>query len=123
MSPDIPWHVTAFHGSYRMSTGTPDTTPEMLARAAAIGRAQGLRHVYAGNLPGRVGDLEDTHCASCGSTLVERLGYLVRAYRVTPDGACPDCGHAVPGRWPASPPAPGRRGPADIITSWPLLTR
>ena len=38
----------------------------MLLAAADIGRANGLRYVYAGNLPGRVGDLEDTRCAACG---------------------------------------------------------
>ena len=36
------------------------------ARAAGIGQAAGLRYVYAGNLPGSVGDLEDTRCAACG---------------------------------------------------------
>ena len=33
------------------------------AAAADIGRGDGLRYVYAGNLPGQVGDLEDTRCA------------------------------------------------------------
>ena len=37
-----------------------NTTPEMLMRAAEIGQRNGLRYVYAGNIPGRVGDLE-TH--------------------------------------------------------------
>src|SRR5262249_9699429 len=49
VSPDIPWHVTAFHKDYRMSD-PDDTTPEMLMHAAAIGRAAGLHYVYAGNL-------------------------------------------------------------------------
>jgi pyruvate formate lyase activating enzyme len=98
VSPDIPWHVTAFHGDYKM-TDPQNTTPEMLMEAASIGRANGLRHVYAGNLPGHVGDLEDTHCAHCGDTLISRSGYLIRQYRITPHGACPSCGSAVPGRW------------------------
>src|SRR5260221_3607317 len=62
VSPDIPWHVTAFHGDYRM-TDPPNTTADMLWRAAEIGRAAGLRYVYAGNLPGQVGNLENTCCA------------------------------------------------------------
>jgi pyruvate formate lyase activating enzyme len=98
VSPDIPWHVTAFHGDYKM-TEPGDTTADMLREAAAIGRAAGLNYVYAGNLPGEVGDLEDTHCASCGETLVARYGYLIRKYAVTPDGRCPSCQAAVPGRW------------------------
>src|SRR6266850_3432104 len=85
VSPDVPWHVTAFHGDYKM-TGPQNTTAEMLLAAADIGRANGLRHVYAGNLPGAVGDLEDTRCPSCGDVLIARYGYHIRDYRLTPDG-------------------------------------
>ena len=63
----------------------------MLLAAADIGRANGLRYVYAGNLPGRVGDLEDTHCAACGELLIARYGYHIRDYRLTADGRCPSC--------------------------------
>jgi pyruvate formate lyase activating enzyme len=101
VSPDIPWHVTAFHKDYRMSD-PENTTPDMLMHAAAIAREAGLRYVYAGNLPGRVGDLENTRCHNCAALLIERYGYLIRAYRLTPDGACPDCGTALPGRWSAA---------------------
>jgi pyruvate formate lyase activating enzyme len=98
VSPDIPWHVTAFHKDYRMND--PDnTTPDMLIAAAAIGHRNGLRYVYAGNLPGRVGDLENTRCHNCRALLVERYGYLVKNYRLTPAGSCPDCGTIIPGRW------------------------
>ena len=41
-------------------TDRADTTAHQLIAAAAIGRQSGLRYVYAGNRPGRVGDLEDT---------------------------------------------------------------
>ncbi|MGH9312406.1 MAG: AmmeMemoRadiSam system radical SAM enzyme [Vicinamibacterales bacterium] len=98
VSPDIPWHVTAFHKDYKMRDPA-DTTPEMLMRAAAIGRRNGLRYVYAGNLPGQVGDLEDTRCVSCGTVLVERYGYFIRGYHITADGACPSCGTPIPGKW------------------------
>jgi pyruvate formate lyase activating enzyme len=98
VSPDIPWHVTAFHGDYKM-TDPENTTAEMLLDAADIGRANGLRYVYAGNLPGQVGTLEDTRCAGCGELLVGRYGYLIRKYRLTADGRCPACALPVPGRW------------------------
>ena len=98
VSPDIPWHVTAFHGDYKMDE-TPDTTAEMLLRAADIGHRSGLRFVYAGNLPGQVGRLEDTRCASCGDTVIARTGYRIRDYRVTSSGGCPSCGTRVPGRY------------------------
>jgi pyruvate formate lyase activating enzyme len=98
VSPDIPWHVTAFHRDYRM-TDPQNTTAEMLRGAADIGRGNGLRFVYAGNLPGDVGDLEDTRCNQCHELLVGRYGYHVREYHVTADGRCPSCHTAVPGRW------------------------
>jgi pyruvate formate lyase activating enzyme len=98
VSPEIPWHVTAFHGDYKM-TDPPNTTAEMLLGAAEIARASGLRYVYAGNLPGRVGTLEDTRCAACGQVVIERYGYYIRASRITPDGRCPACSARIPGRW------------------------
>src|ERR671930_2418411 len=81
VSPDIPWHVTAFHKDYRMND-PENTTPEMLVAAAERGRRNGLRYVYAGNLPGRVGDLEHTRCHSCRALLVERYGYFIQQYRL-----------------------------------------
>jgi pyruvate formate lyase activating enzyme len=98
VSPDIPWHVTAFHKDYRMSD-PENTTPEMLVHAAEIGRRNGLRFVYAGNLPGDVGDFENTRCHACQALLVERFGYFIQQYRLTPDGTCPDCDTRIPGRW------------------------
>ena len=98
VSPDIPWHVTAFHEDYKM-TSPRDTRPEDLLRAAAIGREAGLRFIYAGNLPGRVEGLEDTHCHQCGELLIERYGYSIQQYNLTSQGHCPACDTAVPGRW------------------------
>jgi pyruvate formate lyase activating enzyme len=98
VSPDIPWHVTAFHSDYKM-TDPPDTTAAMLIRAADIGRRAGLRFVYAGNLPGAVGPLEDTRCPACDELLIERYGYLIRGYHVTADGKCPACRTLIPGLW------------------------
>jgi pyruvate formate lyase activating enzyme len=98
ISPDIPWHITAFHGDYKM-TDPRDTTAEDLLQAVEIGRQAGLRYIYAGNLPGEVGEWEDTRCPHCDETLVERYGYLIKSYRLTSDGRCPRCSTAIPGRW------------------------
>ena len=98
VSTDVPWHVTAFHGDYKM-TEPGNTTADMLLQAAAIARESGLKYVYAGNLPGRVGNLEDTLCAVCETTLVSRRGYRVGQYLITPEGCCPTCQTPVPGRW------------------------
>jgi pyruvate formate lyase activating enzyme len=97
ISPDIPWHVTAFHQDYKM-LGPADTPAETLLRAAAIGRAAGLRYVYAGNLPGLAG-LEDTHCPGCGGAAIERRGFRVLCNRLSATGRCPRCGYALPGVW------------------------
>jgi len=93
VSPDIPWHVTAFHQDYRM-TDPRDTTAADLMRVCETGRDAGLRYVYAGNLPGRVGEWEHTWCPVCRALLVERWGYTILRNRVTPRGSCP--GRAVP---------------------------
>ncbi len=97
VSPDIPWHVTAFHPDYRM-TEPERTGAATLARAAMIGEREGLRYVYAGNLPGAVGKRETTACHACGTALVERAGFRVLANRIA-DGACPSCGARIPGLW------------------------
>jgi pyruvate formate lyase activating enzyme len=101
VSRDIPWHVTAFHPDYKL-TGPAATTPAQLIRAAEIGTAAGLRFVYAGNAPGRVGRWEDTLCPQCHETLISRHGFYVRSYRLTADGKCPKCGTAIPGLWAAN---------------------
>jgi pyruvate formate lyase activating enzyme len=98
VSPDIPWHVTAFHQDYRM-TDPANTTPAMLQRAASIGVDAGLRYIYAGNLPGRIGELEHTACHACGQRLIARFGYLIQDYNITADGQCPSCATPIPGRW------------------------
>ena len=98
VSPNIPWHVTAFHPDYKMTDVGP-TTAAMLLRASRIASEAGLRYVYAGNLPGRVGQLENTSCSQCGELLIARYGYLIQKYTLTPDGDCPACGVHLPGRW------------------------
>ena len=116
LSPDIPWHLTAFHQDYRM-TDRDETTAATLVRLAEIARTEGMRYVYAGNLPGRLGGLEDTRCSDCGALLVERIGFEVRDCRVTRDGRCPGCSAAIPGVWsaaarhPARPAGAARQGP------------
>jgi pyruvate formate lyase activating enzyme len=98
VSPDIPWHVTAFHKDYKMTT-PQNTSADMLVRAAEIGQEAGLRYVYAGNAPGRVGDYEDTRCHQCGQSLIKRVGYMIRAHSMSEAGTCPHCGTQIPGIW------------------------
>jgi pyruvate formate lyase activating enzyme len=117
LSPDIPWHVTAFHPDYRMNDrgGTP---PEALLRAVRHGQAAGLRYIYAGNLPGRVGEHESTWCPHCRALLVERRGFAVRRYALR-DGRCPQCQAVIPGRWHSAATLP-RLEPAERARVTPL---
>jgi pyruvate formate lyase activating enzyme len=98
LSPDIPWHVTAFHPDYRM-TDRDATSARALLRAAEIGVAAGLRFVYAGNLPGRVGPFEHTHCPGCVRPVIRRSGYTILACELERGGRCRHCGTALPGRF------------------------
>lgn len=120
VSRDLPWHVTAFHPDYRL-TGPRRTGVDELRRAAEIGAEAGLRFVYAGNLPGRVGAWEDTRCAACGETVVARTGFTVQRYALEADGTCPKCRQPVPGRWPTTGAA--AISPASHAAGSPLSRR
>lgn len=102
LSRDIPWHVTAFHQDYRM-TDHDNTSQSTLIRAAEIGLEAGLNYVYAGNLPGHVGEYEHTFCPNCRQRLIERFGYTILDYRITGEGTCPNCGSKIAGIWPSDP--------------------
>jgi pyruvate formate lyase activating enzyme len=74
------------------------TAVESLLRAVEIGRAAGLRYVYAGNLPGRVGELENTRCPACARVVVERRGFRILRVDLDRD-RCPGCRARIPGMW------------------------
>lgn len=89
---DIPWHISRFHPDYEY-TSAPSTPPETLRRAFRIGKREGLRYIYIGNI---LGESEDTFCSSCGENLISRSGFSVSRLRLDA-GRCPFCGHAVAG--------------------------
>jgi pyruvate formate lyase activating enzyme len=102
VSTDIPWHVTAFHPDYKM-IDPPPTSVKTILRAAEIGQEAGLNFVYAGNIPGRVGEYESTFCPKCHTVLVKRYSYVIEGYQITAQGTCPKCGTAIPGVWTDQP--------------------
>ncbi len=102
VSPDIPWHVTAFHPDYKM-TQSDRTSSSTLIRAAEIGEEAGLNFVYAGNLAGQVNVYENTTCPKCRKIVIERYGYTIKAYHLTAAGKCPDCDSEIPGIWTDEP--------------------
>lgn len=92
LSPDLPWHISRFHPSYRL-LDVPPTPVAAIERAVAVGREAGLNFVYAGNVPGH--DSESTVCPACGRVVIERFGFAVR--RLNLDGTrCRNCGASLP---------------------------
>lgn len=99
ISPDIPWHVSAFTPHFNMHD-RPPTPAATLRRAWEIGRAEGLHYVYAGNLwaSRELAGSGNTYCPACHTLLLERAGYHVRHHwRHT--GTCHFCGTHLAGRW------------------------
>jgi pyruvate formate lyase activating enzyme len=94
LGPDVPLHFTAFHPDFRLRD-KPPTPPETLHRAHAIATAEGLHYVYEGNTS--VGARE-TRCPGCRAVLIERGWHSPTVNRLR-NGACPDCGQKIPGRW------------------------
>jgi len=87
ISPEIPWHISRFHPTFRLldRAATPIETIHM---ARTIGREEGLRYVYAGNIWGDEG--EKTYCHNCGHLLIDRLGFSITSIDLD-QGACPHC--------------------------------
>ncbi|MGD2178006.1 MAG: radical SAM protein, partial [Anaerolineae bacterium] len=71
----------------------PPTPIATLRRAQEIGKEEGLRYIFVGNVPGEA----NTECHACGELLIRRSGYLILANRVAPGQACPNCGTPVAG--------------------------
>jgi len=97
VSPDLPWHVTAFHTDYKMDS-TPNTRIDRIVSAAQIGERAGLRYCYAGNRPGAVGEWEHTRCPTCRDTVIRRHGFMIQQNRLR-HGRCPTCQTPIPGFW------------------------
>jgi pyruvate formate lyase activating enzyme len=95
LGPAVPWHVSRFHGDYRMNS-TPTTPLATLELACRLGREAGLLYVYGGNAPGCAD--ESTRCPQCGSLLIDRAGFRIRSCRLQ-GGRCPSCQRAIEGIW------------------------
>lgn len=117
LSVDIPWHVTAFHKDYKM-TEPDNTDAQTLIRAAEIGREAGLKFVYAGNLPGHVGEYEETRCPRCSYPVVKRRGYVIHEYQITGEGKCKKCGESIAGVWHKDPTAVGLNAAGRPLPVW-----
>jgi len=96
LGPEVPLHFTAFHPDHKMPD-VPPTPAATLIRARRLAMDEGLHYVYTGNVRHAEGDT--TYCPGCRRPLIERDWHRIVHYRLTPQGRCPHCGHAIAGRF------------------------
>lgn len=89
----VPWHVSRFHPDYKLLSHE-STPPSTLFKAYEIGKKEGLKYVYVGNLPGSKG--ENTYCPSCGKIVIGRWGFTITEYRIKEE-RCQHCGQKIDG--------------------------
>ena len=95
ISPDLPWHISAFYPTYKM-LATPPTSQKSLIKAYQIGKQAGLKYVYTGNIPDE--NYESTYCPKCGIKIIERCGIEMKQNNLK-DGKCPKCGEKIAGKF------------------------
>lgn len=88
-----PWHISRFHPDYKFLSLHP-TSPEVLYRAYEIGKSEGLKFVYIGNLPGT--DKENTYCPFCGKVVLRRRGFTITEKNMEEE-RCVYCGQKIDG--------------------------
>ncbi len=89
---ETPWHISRFSGSISWKLeNLPDTSVQTLKKAHEVGKSQGLKYVYVGNLPGT--EKEDTFCPRCGAKVINRSGYRIE--RKDESGNCAQCGENI----------------------------
>jgi len=92
---DTPLHFSRFFPRHQLRN-LPSTPESTLEKARRIAKAEGLKHVYIGNLLSPMG--MNTYCENCNSELIARRGYVITKNRLQ-NGRCPDCNHNVAGVW------------------------
>ena len=93
ISPNIPWHISAFYPAYKMTDISP-TSQESLIKAYKIGRDAGLKYVYTGNIPNI--DYESTYCPKCNTKLITRHGTEIIKNSLINKNQCFQCKEKIP---------------------------
>jgi pyruvate formate lyase activating enzyme len=98
VDPAIPWHLSAFHPTYKM-LDVPRTPGSTLRRAYKIGQEEGLKYLYVGNIDDE--DFESTYCPGCGKRVIDRSGTIGQyvTNELDENGICPYCGYQLEGVW------------------------
>ncbi len=86
---ETPWHLSRFSGyhSWKLSH-LPQTSLNKIEEGLDIGKKEGLKYVYAGNVKDY--HLTSTFCPCCGEPVIKRSGYDV--LRCDKKGKCHNCG-------------------------------
>lgn len=93
LGPEVPWHVSRFHPSYKMIDYSP-TPLQTLEMAFNIGKQIGLNYIYLGNVPGH--QTENTVCPFCHSVVIERSGFSLKKQNIK-NNHCFHCGTKIAG--------------------------
>ncbi len=90
---ETPWHLSRYFPQAQFSQieATPIKT---VHHAMAIGKAAGLKYIYAGNMSGGA----DTYCPSCEAVLVLRDRIFLQGNHLV-NGKCPHCESKIAGVW------------------------
>jgi len=97
ISPELPWHISAFYPAYKL-LDAPPTPVGKLIEAYEIGKAAGLKYIYVGN----VWDPQhsSTFCPKCRTLLISRAGYEVKIENLDQQsGRCRKCREKIYGIW------------------------
>ncbi len=90
---EIPWHISRFHPDYDFVDR--EVTPlDSMQKAVSIGREQGLKYVYMGN----VLESSSTFCPECNAELIRRW-HFKEDFNNLDNGKCPSCGEKIAGIW------------------------
>jgi pyruvate formate lyase activating enzyme len=94
----IPWHISAFHPTYKM-LDTPRTPSSTLLRAYNIGKEEGLKYLYVGNIDDK--DHSSTYCPKCKKRVIDRRGHIGQYVinELDENGVCPYCSYELEGVW------------------------
>ncbi|MBW2976703.1 AmmeMemoRadiSam system radical SAM enzyme [Candidatus Woesearchaeota archaeon] len=92
---NIPWHVTAFSPTYKMSD-VPPTSYKTLIKAYNIGKKAGLKYAYVGNILDE--EHSNTYCPKCNALLIKRSGYYTTIKNLE-KGKCRKCSEKIAGVW------------------------
>jgi len=90
---ETPWHLSRYFPQPQFSQieATPIKT---VHHAMAIGKAAGLKYIYAGNMSGGA----DTYCPSCEAALVLRDRIFLQENHLV-NSSCLHCGNKIAGIW------------------------